>query len=134
MFNNYQNILDLKVKSILYYLIVTTFVLFIAYILNFKTYSTYYTKGFYQEKNIYIKALLGEENKISKGSKMIINNKRTKYKINEISDVMLDSDNLLNYQVYKLEVATKYKENEILDIKIYYDKEKIYKKLLNKII
>ena len=58
-----------------------------------------------------------------------IGNKNYKAEVKEISDIYLDKENIINYQIVKLKIDERLNDNEVFKIGIFYNEEKVYNKL-----
>lgn len=127
---SYLDILNMKYKYSFKIIILSTlFILFIIYLLNLDIYNTYQIKGYVIDNLVYFKLPIEYPDVINNLEYIKINEEKGNYEIKNISAVMFDEDNLVNYQLISIDTKKEEKEENIVNICIYYNKEKVYKKL-----
>ena len=134
MYNKFQDLINLTPQNKLYSVVVIITVIFMYYLFTVDIYTIFITKGYYKDNMLYMSVEYNDTSKVNDAVVMSINNDKVKFKINNIGEIKLDEHNLVNYQDYIIDLDKQYKNNELLDIKMYYNKERVYKKLLGKII
>ncbi len=134
MYNKFQDLINLTPQNKLYSVVVIITVIFMCYLFTVDIYTIFITKGYYKDNMLYMSIEYNDTSKVNDAVVMSINNDKVKFTINNISEIKLDEYNLVNYQDYIIDLDKQYKNNELLDIKMYYNKERVYKKLLGKII
>ena len=134
MYNKFQDLINLTPQNKLYSVVVIITVIFMCYLFTVDIYTIFITKGYYKDNMLYMSVEYNDTSKVNDAVVMSINNDKVKFKINNIGEIKLDEHNLVNYQDYIIDLDKQYKNNELLDIKMYYNKERVYKKLLGKII
>ncbi len=129
MFDNYQDLLNIKLKK--YPLIIVTLVLiiFVIFVLNIKIYSVYESILYCAEGKYFINIPIKDVDKINNANYVMVNNQKYDFKILNISELLIDEINLINYQKYQISMPKKLLENEIVKIKVYYQEERIIKKI-----
>ena len=134
MYNKFQDLINLTPQNKLYSVVVIITVIFMCYLFTVDIYTIFITKGYYKDNMLYMSIEYNDTSKVNDAVVMSINNDKVKFTINNISEIKLDEYNLINYQDFIIDLDKQYKNNELLDIKMYYNKERVYKKLLGKII
>lgn len=134
MYNKFQDLINLTPQNKLYSVVVIITVIFMCYLFTVDIYTIFITKGYYKDNMLYMSIEYNDIPKVNDAVVMSINNDKVKFTINNISEIKLDEYNLVNYQDYIIDLDKQYKNNELLDIKMYYNKERVYEKLLGKII
>ena len=130
MYNNYQKLLNIKYHNYLLELIlIFLIIIFIIFILKYSVYEKINLMGIYKDNNIHIKCPIYNSDTIIYADILLIDNKKVKYKILKISDI-LEEDNV-NYQIVEIKTNNKYLENELVQLSFYYKKETIFKKIIN---
>ena len=134
MYNKFQDLINLTPQNKLYSVVVIITVIFMYYLFTVDIYTIFITKGYYKDNMLYMSIEYNDTSKVNDAVVMSINNDKVKFTINNISEIKLDEYNLINYQDFIIDLDKQYKNNELLDIKMYYNKERVYEKLLGKII
>ena len=134
MYNKFQDLINLTPQNKLYSVVVIITVIFMYYLFTVDIYTIFITKGYYKDNMLYMSIEYNDIPKVNDAVVMSINNDKVKFTINNISEIKLDEYNLINYQDFIIDLDKQYKNNELLDIKMYYNKERVYEKLLGKII
>lgn len=125
----YEQLLKIEYKTpILLICIICIFALVIILSFLLETYDVYTNNAIYNDY-LLISVPIENSDAVINGEYVIINNKKYTYKVMEISELKVNS--YQNYQDYKLWINTEFKQNEVLKITFYYDKEKIYKKIVD---
>lgn len=128
--DNYRLLLNAPCKkNIIIFLI--TFLLILLIILSclIDSFDTYTTYGVYKEGHLFINVPLDNSDEVTKGSIIKINDTQYKYRIVEISDLMVQNN--INYQTYMLYVnKLKLDDNKVENVTFYTTKEKIIKKVI----
>ena len=100
----------------------------------YKTYDTKVTTGYITcEENCYldIKVTLDLVSKLSNAEFIELDNKKINVLNREISEILVDKNSNINYQIIKYELDTKELESLFYKVKLYYDKDLIIKKIIN---
>ena len=127
---NYLDLINIKYsfKKGLFILVLTLFLLII-YILNLSMYESISTYGYFEEDKIVTKLSIDNPDIINTLKYIKIGSKDYKAEIVDISDVMLDNESFVNYQIVKLKINDRFNNNEAFKFDIFYNEEKVYKKL-----
>ena len=127
---NYLDLINIKYTfkfSLIIFLIF--FVLIISYVLNLNIYENFTSYGYVLDDQINLKVLVDNLDILNNLKYIKIGSKDYKAEVKEISEVMLDSENFINYQIVKLEIDERLNDNEVFKVDIFYNEEKVYKKL-----
>lgn len=127
---NYLDLINIKYTfkiSLIIFLIF--FVLIISYVLNLNIYENFTSYGYVLDDQINLKVLVDNPDILNNLKYIKIGSKDYKAEVKEISEVMLDSENFINYQIVKLEIDERLNDNEVFKVDIFYNEEKVYKKL-----
>lgn len=132
MYNNYQRLLNIKCHKLSMLLIVfILLIIFSIYLGNLEVYERYNLMGIYKENYLYVNVPLENSDTIIKAEYLCINRKKYKFKISNISDLLYDYSLNVNYQEIIMNIEKVFLENELVNITFYYNKEKLYKKIIN---
>lgn len=127
---NYLDLINIKYTfkfSLIIFLIF--FVLIISYVLNLNIYENFTSYGYVLDDQINLKVLVDNPDILNNLKYIKIGSKDYKAEVKEISEVMLDSENFINYQIVKLKIDERLNDNEVFKVDIFYNEEKVYKKL-----
>lgn len=127
---NYLDLINIKYTfkfSLIIFLIF--FVLIISYVLNLNIYENFTSYGYVLDDQINLKVLVDNPDILNNLKYIKIGSKDYKVEVKEISEVMLDSENFINYQIVKLKIDERLNDNEVFKVDIFYNEEKVYKKL-----
>lgn len=127
---NYLDLINIKYTfkfSLIIFLIF--FVLIISYVLNLNIYENFASYGYVLDDQINLKVLVDNPDILNNLKYIKIGSKDYKAEVKEISEVMLDSENFINYQIVKLKIDERLNDNEVFKVDIFYNEEKVYKKL-----
>ena len=131
--NNCDNLLRLKPK---YFGLIKIFFLFLIFILLMTFYldidDIYYSKAYVECENECVLTLtlpINDVKKIKDINYISIEDKINTINSYDISDIQVDFDKGINYQIMTIITNNNLTNKTIQDIKIYYNKEKIIKKL-----
>lgn len=131
--NSYNGLLNIDYKNnrlIITMIIIMILSLGLSYFI--KSYDTYTTYATYSNNQLLINMPIENSDSVNKGLFIILNNQKYDYKINKASN-LLELNNV-NYQQYYLNIENMYlKENQVIKITLYYNKERITKKIIKKI-
>ncbi|MEG1892391.1 MAG: hypothetical protein RR189_00675 [Bacilli bacterium] len=130
MYNNYQKLLKIKHHNYFLLIVVITLIsVFISYISNYKIYDKFNTYGVYKNGAIILNVEMEYSDTLFENNILKINKKEVDYEIVSLSDLLFDKN--INYQEVILKTKETYQENKILNLTFYYNKEKIFKKIIN---
>ena len=127
---NYLDLINIKYTfkiSLIIFLIF--FTLIISYVLNLNIYENFTSYGYVLDDQINLKVLVDNPDILNNLKYIKIGSKDYKAEVKEISEVMLDSENFINYQIVKLKIDERLNDNEVFKVDIFYNEEKVYKKL-----
>ena len=127
---NYLDLINIKYsfKKRLFAMILV-FILFTIYILNLNMPMNYSSYGYNEDGLVVVKLPIDNPDIIDNLEYIKIGSKSYKAKVQEISDVILDKENFINYQIVKFKINKRSINNETFRLDIFYNKEKVYKKL-----
>ena len=117
----YKKPINIVIVVIVIFIIVTL-------LLNKKIYDVYNTYGVISNNNLIVNIPINYSDTIVNGTKIKIENDYYDLNIISISNLLVGEG--INYQEVRLKIEDEYQENMILKITIYYNKEKVLKKLM----
>mgnify|MGYP004508487383 FL=1 len=127
---NYLDLINIKYSfKIELFILVITFIIIIGYVLNLDIYECYQTYGYIEDELIKVKISIEDPDVLTNLKYIKIGSDNYDAEINEISEVLIDKDNFINYQMVKLKIDEGLNNNEVFKIGIFYNEEKVYKKL-----
>lgn len=127
---NYLDLINIKYSFKLgLFLFTIVFLALVIYILNQDMYESYSTYGYVLDGNIITKISIDSPDIIGNLKYIKIGSKKYKIKSMEVEDVVLDKENFINYNIVKLKISDRLTNNEAFKFDIFYNKEKVYKKL-----
>lgn len=111
-------------------IVIVIIVIFIVviWLLNRKIYDVYNTYGVISNDNLIVNIPINYSDTIVSGTKIKVENDYYDLNIISISDLLISEG--INYQEVRVKIDNVYQENIILKITIYYNKEKVLKKLM----
>jgi hypothetical protein len=135
-FDNYEYLLSLKPKHFpIIIIILVSIITILIYSFTTNTYDVYNASAYYEcDKSCTLKisTLLADSGKITSASKLLINKNIQKIQDIDVSDIMNDQNNKQNYQIITYTIDKEdLKENTFQDVKIYYNEERIFNKIIN---
>lgn len=128
---NYLDLINIKYsckKGL--FVLTTVFIIVLVYVLNLNMYESFNTYGYVQDELLNIKISIQTPDMLTNLKYVKIGSNNYKTEIKEISDVLLDEENLINYQMVKLKIDERLNNNQVFEICIFYNEEKVYKKIL----
>ncbi len=127
---NYSYLINIpvKIKFILVVFIIQIIFILIL-ILFFPVYRVYSTYFYVDQDLIYIKLPINNPDIIEKMEYGIINEKKYNLIVKNISPVMVNKETMENYQLVALESPKEFFNDEIIKIDIYYDRQKVWRKI-----
>lgn len=132
MFNNKNAFLKLKPYNLIFIVIlfVILFSALISFMIKNDTYDNYQTKGYVTcEKECVITVLLPSNIDFDM---IYLNNKKINYKIIS-KELKIDQENFISYNEIKFTTDEDFQNEEILEFNFYYNKQRIIKKIIDKI-
>jgi len=128
---NYLDLINIKYsckKGL--FVLTTVFIIVLVYVLNLNMYESFNTYGYVQDELLNIKISIQTPDMLTNLKYVKIGSNNYKTEIKEISDVLLDEENLINYQIVKMKIDERLNNNQVFEICIFYNEEKVYKKIL----
>ena len=127
---NYLDLINIKYSfKIELFILVIAFIIIIGYVLNIDIYECYQTYGYIEDELIKVKISIEDPDVLTNLKYIKIGSDNYDAEINEISEVLIDKDNFINYQMVELKIDERLNNNEVFKIGIFYNEEKVYKKL-----
>lgn len=129
---NYETLLNIPYKTYKIFLIIVLLIicLFIV-ICNVEVYDVYNTYGYYDNGSLVVNIPITYSDTLLNGEYFKIDEKTYEIDILTLSDVLVDTNSVINYQVARLALTNDYPQNLVINISIYYNKEKVIKKIKN---
>lgn len=127
---NYLDLINIKYSfKIELFILVIAFIIIIGYVLNLDIYECYQTYGYIEDELIEVKISIEDPDVLTNLKYIKIGSDNYDAEINEISEVLIDKDNFINYQMVKLKIDERLNNNEVFKLGIFYNEEKVYRKL-----
>lgn len=127
---NYEELLNIPYKP--WKLLITMTIIIIIcglIIINIEIYDVYNTYAYYKEGNIVLNIPINYSDTILNGEYFKIDDEKSDLEVLYVSDILIDTDTLVNYQEVIIASSKNYPENLIINISIYYNKEKVLDKI-----
>ena len=130
---NYYNLVNMLPKVdwlvVMFALFIVCFlpVLFLGKIYNYKN-----VYAIYKDNYLYIDMNIDDSDLIINGDYLLINGKKIKYIVEEISDINIGS--MGNYQTFKISINNVMKNNEVSLVKVLGNKQRIIKIIMNYLV
>lgn len=128
---NYLDLINIKYsckKGL--FVLTTVFIIVLVYVLNLNMYESFNTYGYVQDELLNIKISIQTPDMLTNLKYVKIGSNNYKVEIKEISDMLLDEENFINYQIVKMKIDERLNNNQVFEIGIFYNEEKVYKKIL----
>lgn len=128
---NYLDLINIKYsckKGL--FVLTTVFIIVLVYVLNLNMYESFNTYGYVQDELLNIKISIQTPDMLTNLKYIKIGSNNYKVEIKEISDMLLDEENFINYQIVKIKIDERLNNNQVFEIGIFYNEEKVYKKIL----
>jgi hypothetical protein len=128
---NYLDLINIKYsckKGL--FVLTTVFIIVLVYVLNLNMYESFNTYGYVQDELLNIKISIQTPDMLTNLKYIKIGSNNYKVEIKEISDMLLDEENFINYQIVKMKIDERLNNNQVFEICIFYNEEKVYKKIL----
>ena len=128
---NYLDLINIKYsckKGL--FVLTTVFIIVLVYVLNLNMYESFNTYGYVQDELLNIKISIETPDMLTNLKYIKIGSNNYKVEIKEISDMLLDEENFINYQIVKMKIDERLNNNQVFEICIFYNEEKVYKKIL----
>ena len=127
---NYEELLNIPYKP--WKLLITMTIIIIIcglIIINIEIYDVYNTYAYYKEGNIVLNIPINYSDTILNGEYFKIDDEKSDLEVLYVSDILIDTDTLVNYQEVIIASSKNYPENLLINISIYYNKEKVLDKI-----
>ena len=127
---NYEELLNIPYKP--WKLLITMTIIIIIcglIIINIEIYDVYNTYAYYKEGNIVLNIPINYSDTILNGEYFKIDDEKSDLEVLYVSDILINTDTLVNYQEVIVASSKNYPENLIINISIYYNKEKVLDKI-----
>ena len=128
---NYLDLINIKYsckKGL--FVLTTVFIIVLVYVLNLNMYESFNTYGYVQDELLNIKISIQTPDMLTNLKYIKIGSNNYKVEIKEISDMLLDEENFINYQIVKMKIDERLNNNQVFEICIFYNEENVYKKIL----
>ena len=128
---NYLDLINIKYsckKGL--FVLTTVFIIVLVYVLNLNMYESFNTYCYVQDELLNIKISIETPDMLTNLKYIKIGSNNYKVEIKEISDMLLDEENFINYQIVKMKIDERLNNNQVFEICIFYNEEKVYKKIL----
>lgn len=126
---NCHDLINLRYKiKISIFILIIIFVISLLWIINRPMLDVLNTYGYVKDDFIIFNVLVENPDTISKLEYLKINDLKLE-KIDSIGNVMIDEEKMVAYQEVKVKNNQRFLENEVLNISLYYNEEKVSKKL-----
>ena len=131
MVNSYQRLLHIKYHNHLCALLIFVLLVILSwYIAKKDMYDKLDILAVSDGENLLLNIPVKYSDTLNESTIISIKNKRYSYKLNSISELLYDEVTKTNYQTFSISIEDKFPLNEIVNVRIYYNKEKIYLKVL----
>lgn len=127
---NYEELLNIPYKPWKLFITMTIIIIICGLIIiNIEIYDVYNTYAYYKEGNIVLNIPINYSDTILNGEYFKIDDEKSDLEVLYVSDILIDTDTLVNYQEIIIASSKNYPENLIINISIYYNKEKVLDKI-----
>lgn len=128
----YEELLNIPYKRWYILLFIVTIMLILSVALLFvPIYDVYNTYGYFQDGNLVLNIPTSYSDTILNGQYYKIGDDKYEIEILYIGDMMVDSSYMFNYQEIILTSSLDYPQNLVVEVSIYYNKERLLKKVAN---
>lgn len=127
---NYEELLNIPYKPWKLFITMTIIIIICGLIIiNIEIYDVYNTYAYYKEGNIVLNIPINYSDTILNGEYFKIDDEKSDLEVLYVSDILIDTDTLVNYQEVIIASSKNYPKNLIINISIYYNKEKVLDKI-----
>ena len=127
---NYEELLNIPYKPWKLFITMTIIIIICGLIIiNIEIYDVYNTYAYYKEGNIVLNIPINYSDTILNGKYFKIDDEKVDLEVLYVSDILINTDTLVNYQEIIVASKNDYPENLIINISIYYNKEKVLDKI-----
>jgi len=131
---NNQKFSLLNIKTKYNWLLLISFILFLFLLtasIGIKTYDSYKCIGIVDNNQIIMKINRNNVKKVFDSKFLIIDNKKTKFSIQSVSELQYDEYSNENYQIVIISTSDNYLDNLALELTFYNNKQRIITKIIN---
>ena len=117
---NYLDLINIKYsckKGL--FVLTTVFIIVLVYVLNLNMYESFNTYGYVQDELLNIKISIQTPDMLTNLKYIKIGSNNYKVEIKEISDMLLDEENFINYQIVKMKIDERLNNNQVFEICIF---------------
>lgn len=131
MINNYQRLLNMHYRNYFgFFVIVSLMIILTIYIFKCSLYEKIDLLAVSDGNNLIVSVPLEYSDTLAYEAILNINGENIDYEITSISELLYDETKQINYQNYFIKINKKYPLNEIVKVTFYYNKEKIFRKVI----
>ena len=131
MINNYQRLLYMSYRNYFGFFIVIVLISILSIYIGSKSlYDRLDLVAVSDGNNLVVAFPIVYSDILNEDTMLSINQKNYDYQILQISDLMYDDIRQINYQNYIFQISKKYPLNKIVNVTFYYNKEKIFRKVI----
>ena len=131
MINNYQRLLNMSYRNYFGFFIVIILISILSIYIGSKSlYDRLDLIAVSDGNNLVVAFPIVYSDILNQDTILSINQKNYDYQILQISDLMYDDVRQINYQNYIFQISEKYPLNKIVNVTFYYNKEKIFRKVI----
>ena len=131
MINNYQRLLNMSYRNYFGFFIVIVLISILSIYIGSKSlYDRLDLVAVSDGNNLVVAFPIVYSDILNEDTMLSINQKNYDYQILQISDLMYDDIRQINYQNYIFQISKKYPLNKIVNVTFYYNKEKIFRKVI----
>lgn len=127
---NYEELLSIHYQNRKWIIIFAfLFLAMVIMALNVTVCDVYNTFAYYQNNNLILKIPIAYSDTVLTTEFFKINNNEYEFNIVQLSNLLVDTTTMTNYQEIILEIPESFPENTVVQVAVYYNKEKVYKKI-----
>lgn len=131
MINSYQRLLNMPYRNYFGFFIVIALIFLLSIYIGSKSlYDRLNLVAVSDGNNLVVAFPTVYSDILNEDTILSINQKNYDYQILQISDLMYDDIRQINYQNYIFQISEKYPLNKIVNVTFYYNKEKIFRKVI----
>ena len=131
MINSYQRLLNMPYRNYFGFFIVIALIFLLSIYIGSKSlYDRLDLVAVSDGNNLVVAFPTIYSDILNEDTILSINQKNYDYQILQISDLMYDDIRQINYQNYIFQISEKYPLNKIVNVTFYYNKEKIFRKVI----
>lgn len=127
---NYEKLLNIPYKTYKIFIsIIVIGLLILVIALNIEVYDVYNTYAIYKNDNLILNMPITYSDTIKNAKYLKIDDEKHEFHILYISEILLDTSSMTNYQEVVISSDLKLTTNTLVNISIYYNKEKVIEKI-----